>query len=546
MILRNSKRMARLSQPSRAPSRIVFALVLLAMSGIASHAIYGEEASRTWADATGKFRREGVFLKLEDEVVHLRLPDGKVARIPLAKLSLDDQIYAKSAASRGPSNDDPFDTSATPAVDPGDAAKPDVAKSTGSGAESDANLRVVVAEGVGADVESAKTDAYRQAVRQVVGAFVDASTMVENDQLIEDRVITLSSGLVEKAEPISESKSGGLVRMRVRATVRLTKLLDTLNANRIATASVDTDSLVARVVTTADQQQGFEAILEKHLPRFHEQCVAVSVVGQPTVGKASGDSVEVRVKVALSPNKDAYMALASKLAAALDATPRKHGEIISDGMKAANKADYKKVVADIREDALQDHNWGDLIEIFADRTELEAIKESVDREGNSSLIRYDPLFLVSDPTCTGDSDPCGIRGLRYPRLEKLWNNNGTGVLILLVKSNDSFQRTQWRWFHLSKDEVELVRKGLPQVVRCTVRLLDQKGEEITRDVLRLKQFGVAADTTWPTIVLSPFFVHEEMKYYVPTVTLERPLSLQKSEVATVGKAEAMLAEEIDP
>lgn len=546
MILRNGKTMARFSRPSRSRSRIAVALFLWCMSGMANHAIYGEEVSRTWADATGKFRREGVFLKLEDEVVHLHLPEGKVARIPLAKLSPDDQVYARSAASRNASDEDPFDTSPIMPAEPGSSVAAGVSGGAQPGAEQDPSVRVVVAEGVGADVEAAKSDAYRQAVRQVVGAFVDATSMVENDKLIEDQVITLSSGFVEKAEPVSESKSGGLVRMRVRATVRLTKLLDTLNANRIATASVDTDSLVARVVTTADQQEGFEAILAKHLPRFHEKCFSVSVVGQPAVGKASGDSVEVRVKVAFSPNKTAYTALATKLAAALDATARKHGEIISEGMKAANKADYKKTVADIREDALQDHKRGDLIEIFADRTELETIKESVDREGNSSLVTYDPLFLVSDPTCTGDSDPCGINGLRYTRLEKLWNNNGTGVLILLVKGNDSFQRTQWRWFHLSKDELELVRKNLPPVVRCTVKLLDQKGEEITRDVLRLRQFGVAADTTWPTIVVSPFFVQENMKYYVPTVTLERPLTLQKSEVAAVGGAEAMLAEESDP
>ena len=263
MILWDCTKMARCPQPARALSRVVIALFVSAMTSISSHAIYGEEASRTWADATGKFRREGVFLKLEDEVVHLRLPDGKVARVPLAKLSPDDQVHARSAASRGPAEEDPFDTSPAMPNEPGTTVAAGASGGVRLGAEQDQSVRVVVAEGVGADVDSAKSDAYRQAVRQVVGAFVDASTMVENDKLIEDQVITLSSGFVEKAEPIGESKSGGLVRIRVRASVRLTKLIDTLNANRIATASVDTDSLVAKVVTTADQQQGFEAILEK-------------------------------------------------------------------------------------------------------------------------------------------------------------------------------------------------------------------------------------------------------------------------------------------
>ena len=49
-----------------------------------------------------------------------------------------------------------------------------------------------------------------------------------------------------------------------------------------------------------------------------------------------------------------------------------------------------------------------------------------------------------------------------------------------------------------------------------------------------------------SVILTPFFTKKDMKYHVPTLPLERPLSLQKSEISTVGKAEAMLAEETDP
>lgn len=519
-----------------------FAITLamcLAASGFA------DEAVRTWTDATGKHKRDGAFVAVDGDVVLIKLADGTIARIPLEKLSPADQSYVKSSRPSADADADPFQTDTRPeAIKPSAGSSQDAADQGDTAATE--TLRVVVAEGVGVDVESAKADAYRQAVRQVVGAFVDASTLVSNDKLIEDRVVTLSSAFVEKAEPVAETKSGGLVRIRVRAHVRAAKLLDTLNANRIATTTVDSESLVAQVVTKSGQQEGAEAILAKHLPHFHEQCFNVHVVGQPTVGKTVGDSVEVKVRVALSPNRESYLALCGKVAAVLDATSQKHGEIFSDGMSAANKADHRQVVADIREDALQDHNWGDLIEIFADRTELETVKESADREGNSGVIKYDPLYLICDPTCTGESRPCGIDGLRYSKLEKLYQDNGTAVLFLLTKINESFQRTHWRWFHLSKDEAELVRRLLPKVVRCTVTLRDRDGEEIARDVLRLKQFGVASDSTYPTIALSPFFVDEDMDYYVPTVTIERTLMLRKSEVPSLGKAEAMLTEETDP
>lgn len=504
-----------------------------------------DEAVRTWADITGKHKREGTFLKLEGGVVLLRLADGTVARIPIKKLSQGDQSYATTASTVTEGEPDPFNVEqASRAAKQLDKA-PESAAGFLAGTD-DEPLRVVVVEGVGTDVESAKADAYRQAVRQVVGAFVDASTMVSNDQLIEDRVITLSSAFVEKVEPVAESKSGGLVRTRVRAHVRVTKLLDTLNANRIATSSVDAESLVAQVVTKAGQQEGFEAIFAKHLPNFHEHCFGVALVGQPTAGKVKGDSVEVKVRVRLSANKAAFLALSQKIAAALDATPRKHGEIVSDGLKAANNNEYHSVVANIRSHILNNTNWGDLIEIFADNTELTAVEKSADREGNSPLIKYEPLFLISDPTCTGDTRPCGISGLRYEKLEKLYREDGTAILILLTKANESFQRTQWRWFHLSKDEADLLLKHLPKIFRCTVKLFDQHGDEIARDVLRLSKFGFWQPDNPPIIAMSPFFVDEDIEFYTPTVTLERTLTLEKSEVGSLGKAEVALVEETEP
>lgn len=517
---------------SRWPFRT--AALTVALAAVCVQSGFAGDKRRTWKDLSGSYTLDGVFEKLEDEVVHLRVAGGKLAKIPIAKLSPEDQAYARDMHSGTDATDDPFviesDTS-SPGADP---RQPE--------ATADAAVRVVVAEGVGVDVESAKKDAYRQAVRQVVGAFVDAATLVKNDALLEDRVLTLSSGFVEKADPMSESREGGLVRIRVRAHVRLTKLLDTLNANRIATIRVDGESLAAQMVTKVDQQQGSEAILRKHLSRFHEECLTVTVAGQPAAGRAAGDAVDANVRIAISPNRQAFMAVSQKVVAVLDATPRKHGEIVSDGRKPSNGKNYDDLVKDLSDDILVDHNWGDLIEIFADRTERERTVASGDRDGNSPLIEYKPIYLVSDPTCTGDG-ALGVDGLRFTTWDKLYGRDGSGILVLLVRTNDTYQRTHWRWFHLTKDEMELVRKSLPNVVRCTTRLIGSDGEEIARDVLRLGQLGIAADTTWPIIAIAPFFVQEDLRYYVPSFTLTRTLALQKSEISTVSRAEVSLAEE---
>jgi hypothetical protein len=120
----------------------------------------------------------------------------------------------------------------------------------------DSKLKVVEVSGAGADIEGAKKDACREAVRQVVGAYVNSQTRTENDELIEDKVISLSSGFVETIETLKESQADGLTRVRIRATVRISKVLDSLKANKISVADVDGASLGAELLTKNDQRKG--------------------------------------------------------------------------------------------------------------------------------------------------------------------------------------------------------------------------------------------------------------------------------------------------
>ena len=60
-----------------------------------------------------------------------------------------------------------------------------------------ANLVTVQAKGQGETVDAAKKDAVRNAIKTAVGELVDAKTLVENDELVEDRILTLSNAMVE-------------------------------------------------------------------------------------------------------------------------------------------------------------------------------------------------------------------------------------------------------------------------------------------------------------------------------------------------------------
>ncbi len=52
-------------------------------------------ALRTWSDASGRFKLEGVFVELKDGVVRLRNAESRVIDVPLAKLSAADQAHVK-------------------------------------------------------------------------------------------------------------------------------------------------------------------------------------------------------------------------------------------------------------------------------------------------------------------------------------------------------------------------------------------------------------------------------------------------------------------
>ena len=200
----------------------------------------------------------------------------------------------------------------------------------------DSQIKVVEVSGAGVDIDSAKKDACREAVRQVVGAYVNSETRTKNDELIEDKVISLSSGLVEKVETLKESKDDGLVRVRISATVRITKVLDSLTANNIAVSKVDGESLGAKLLTTRDQRKGEADLIGMALEGCPLKWFKASVVGEPRLGENIDEqNVRVLVTVKVEPITDAFIATADKLDKALQATNRKSGEFQCDEASCA-------------------------------------------------------------------------------------------------------------------------------------------------------------------------------------------------------------------
>jgi Ca2+-binding EF-hand superfamily protein len=106
-------------------------------------------------------------------------------------------------------------------------------------AAGDKDTVVVVAEGVGLTAEAAQKQAFRNAVQQGVGALVDSTTIIKNDKLIEDEVLTYSHGFIKSWDEISNRKVDGLHVVKIRAVVKRRDLSVQLKKLNIASTLLD-------------------------------------------------------------------------------------------------------------------------------------------------------------------------------------------------------------------------------------------------------------------------------------------------------------------
>lgn len=98
------------------------------------------------------------------------------------------------------------------------------ASSKPSGDAVEALVQSVVATGTGTDLEKAEQAAFAQAIEETMGVLVESETVVENDELIIDKILTLSRGYVDEFDVIRRWKQDGLYHVKIDAKVAVDSL----------------------------------------------------------------------------------------------------------------------------------------------------------------------------------------------------------------------------------------------------------------------------------------------------------------------------------
>ena len=177
-------------------------------------------------------------------------------------------------------------------------------------AEDPANLVTIEAKGQGESVEAAKKDAVRNAIKMVVGELVDAKTLVENDELVQDKILTLSNAVVEKADyGDAKSVGDGLFEVPVTAVVMKGRLNKELEKIGIATGAVAGDSLAASLFSGKERVANAEKFFAERLVDFPGNLVEGVMLakkdGTPDI-EIDDDTGEVSANVGLRVNMANY------------------------------------------------------------------------------------------------------------------------------------------------------------------------------------------------------------------------------------------------
>ena len=176
-----------------------------------------------------------------------------------------------------------------------------------SAAEDD-SLVEVFAKGVGMTQDAAMKAANKAAVEQVVGTMVDTTTLVENDELVEDKILTYSAGLIADSKIVGEPKKSpdGLITVKVKATVKKTALKEKIAAAKLVSVEIDGESLWAQAISAQDNLAAAEAMIKDVLAKHLDCFVAEAIPGKngkspidydPKTGKAFAN-VRVRIDMA--------------------------------------------------------------------------------------------------------------------------------------------------------------------------------------------------------------------------------------------------------
>lgn len=159
----------------------------------------------------------------------------------------------------------------------------------------------VVATGAGLDPQNALENAFSGAIEQAVGALVSAETLVENDTLVSEKVLTFSRGFVQEFDVVRRWEKEGLHYARIRATVSVHELVEKLKANKIAMRAVPGQLFYLQARQEIDSAEAAAELVMQALDDLRtEKLIKVEIADKPALASKDANYANLVVRVRLS------------------------------------------------------------------------------------------------------------------------------------------------------------------------------------------------------------------------------------------------------
>ena len=171
----------------------------------------------------------------------------------------------------------------------------------------------VIIEGVGTSPETAKKNAFRNAVSKVVGSFIENDILIKNDKIIEDKLLEYSGGFVETFEIISETKDkDGLFKVKLKAKIAKQTVVEKLRSMKIDVKSVSGSNLKAQLETQETMKKEGGKLINSIMEEYPKLWQAKQM-GEPKI--ANG---KLALQIEVSVDREKYLAWAGKLCKVLE------------------------------------------------------------------------------------------------------------------------------------------------------------------------------------------------------------------------------------
>ncbi|MFC1481589.1 hypothetical protein ACFL6E_05030 [Candidatus Neomarinimicrobiota bacterium] len=153
-------------------------------------------------------------------------------------------------------------------------------------------VKTVVATGIGIDRDAALRQGLRIAVEQAIGLFLKSETVVENYELINDKILTHSRGYVETFEILSEGPQDGSYNMKLSAIVVIKELENTLVEMKLYSREVEGESLFGKAFTQIESRKSGAALYADLRETLITKAIAVEFA-EVEVQAVEGDSATI-------------------------------------------------------------------------------------------------------------------------------------------------------------------------------------------------------------------------------------------------------------